>query len=148
MKDWQRRTIGVLTLGGSAIGLVAIFTNIPLFQVDKISLAIVSVFILLFLYGLYVGVLTLESRDSAYSLLLPFWVAQVPVVQSHYFSYGLYTGVKFDVLLKSNADLGFEWSGGAHFTFQLFPGDSLAIGANVAAIVVVSMIWKNRRRAF
>jgi len=146
MKNWQGRAIGVLTLGGSAIGLAAIVTEVPISTLQGLTLLIVAVFAVVFVYGIAVGVLIIEKAEKSLSLALPFWLAQVPVFQSAWITYGLYTGAKFDVLFGSDLNINFVWSGGAHFTFYLFPGDAAAVGVNVVAIVVCYMIWKNRTR--
>ena len=148
MKNWRGRAIGVLTLGGSAIGLAAIVSAVPISTLRGLSLLIVAVFAVVFVYGIVVGVLILEKAEKSLSLALPFWVAQVPVFQSAWITYGLYTGAKFDILFGSDLNINFVWSGGAHFTFYLFPGDPGAVGVNVVALVVCYMISKNRREVF
>jgi len=147
MKTWQRRTIGALMLGGSSIGLAAIASEIPITQLGGVFLMIVVAFVVLFVYGIAVGVLMIENAVGARALALPFWLAQIPVIQSAWISYGLYTGAKVDVLLKSDFDIGFVWSGGAQFSFYLLPGDSGAVGVNLVAAVVSYLLWKNRSAA-
>ena len=148
MNIWQGRIVGVLTLGGSAIALAAIVSGVPILTLRGLTLLIVSIFAVVFVYGIVVGVLIIEKAEKSLPLALPFWLAQVPVFQSAWLSYGLYTGAKFDVLFQSDLDISFVWSGGAHFTFYLFPGDAAAVGVNVVAILVCYMIWKNRKRRF
>ena len=148
MKNWQRRAIGILTLGGSSVGLAAIVSEVPILQLHGVSLLIVAIFGAVFLYGIAVGVLIIEKTDSSLLLALPLWLAQVPVFQSSWISYGLFTGAKFDILFRSDLNINFEWSGGSHFTFYLNPGDSAAVGVNVLAIMICYLIWKSRDRAF
>ena len=146
MKIWQRRVIGLLTLGGSSVGLAAIALETPNSQLQGLTLVIIVLFAIVFLYGIAIGVLIIENDDKSMQLALPFWLAQLPVFQSAWISYGLYTGAKFDILLQSDFNIKFELFGGARFTFYLFPGDSTAFGVNVVAVYISYLIWKNRRR--
>ena len=144
MTDWKRRAIGILTLGGSSVGLAAIASGIAISQLRGLSLLIVVVFAAVFIYGIAIGLLIIEKVDKSMRLALPFWLAQVPVFQSEWVSYGLYTGLKFDVLFQFSLDIRFEWSGGAQFSFFLFPGDPGVVGANLVAVFVSYTVWKNR----
>ena len=139
--------MGVFTLGGSSIGLAAIASEISFSQMAAMSLVLFALFAVLFCFGIAVGVLIIEETRDALSLALPFWLAQIPVFQSPWLSYALYTGAKFTILFESDIDIHFEWAGGSYFNFYLFPGASGAIGVNIVAIVVSYWIWKNRDAA-
>ena len=145
MKNWRERIIGVLTLGGSAIGLAAIVSEVPILTLRGLSLLIIATFAVVFIYGIVVGVLVIEKAEKSLLLALPFWLAQVPVLQSAWITYGLYTGAKFDILFGSDLNINFVWSGGTHFTFYLFPGDAGAVGVNVVAIAISYMIIRNQK---
>lgn len=147
MRKWQRRAVGILTLGGSSVGLAAIASEISFSQLAPLSLVVVAMFAALFCFGIAVGVLIVEDTHDALSLALPFWLAQIPAFQSPWISYELFTGAKFTILFQSALTINFEWAGGSHFNLYLFPGDPGAIGVNIVAIVVSVWIWKNRNTA-
>ena len=147
MKIWLRRSIGVLTLGGSAVGLAAIVSEVPITQLQGLSLVIVSMFAAFFIYGLVIGVLIIENSENSLVLALPFWLVQIPAITTPWISYALFTGAKFDILFQPNLDINFEWAGGARFNFYLFPDASMAIGANVLAVLISYLIWTHRERA-
>jgi hypothetical protein len=147
MNKWQRRAIGILTLGGSSVGLAALLAHVSVSKLHGISLLISTIFAATFVYGITVGVLIIEEKGNSLSLALPFWLAQVPVFQSAWISYGLFTGAKFDILFLSDLTINYELSGGANFSLYLFPEQSTAVGVNVVAIIVCYLISKNRRRA-
>ena len=144
MKNWQRRVIGILTLGGSSAGLGAIATEVPISEIGGFSLLIFAVFSVVFLYGIAVGVLILENAENSLGFALPFWLAQIPVIQFPWVSYRLFTGAKFDIVYLSNHSIDLAWSGGSRVTFLLNTSTDWAIGANVVAIVVSYFIWNVR----
>ena len=143
MSKWKGRIIGVMTLGGSAIGLAAILQESPNWTTYGISMFIFMAFAIVFVYGIVAGVLIIERTERATALALPFWLAQIPVIQSPLITYGLFTGAKFDILIQSGLDIGLTWSAGSSFSFYLLSGNPFAIGVNVVAIGVCYLILKN-----
>ena len=148
MDAWQRRTIGVLTLGGSAVGFTAIIDRVPILEMRGISLVIVGVFAAFFVSGLIIGLFLIEGKKKTLPLAMAFWVAQIPVVSAPFVRYDLFTGTKLDITLSPGLTLNFKWGGGAEFNFNLFQGDSLAIGLNVVAAVIAVLLWRAWKRAF
>lgn len=138
---WKPRAIGVLTLGGSATGLAVMAAQGLGAAAGGLTLAIVAAMCAVFTYGMVVGVLILERNEKSFLLALPFWIAQIPVFESPLLSYALFTGAKFDIVLRADHTVNLEWAGGAHFALLLNSSNGWAVGVNVVAIVVGFMVW-------
>lgn len=144
MNIWLRRTVGVLTLGGSSVGVAAILSQISISQLHGLNFVFIAVFFAVFIFGIAVGALLIENTDNSVPLALPFWLIQVPILKTAWISYGFYTGAKFDIVLESDLTISYVLSGGANFSLYLFPADGTAVGVNVVAIVMGYLLWKHR----
>lgn len=148
MKLWQRRVIGVLMLAGSASGLAIIVLTVSRLQLDPATGLIFLAFFAVFVYGIVVGVLMLRQHRSGSALALPFWLLQIPVLQSKWLTYELFTGLKVDVLFWQDPDLklAFNFQFGAQFEFYIGAGSEFAAGINVIAIFIAWLLWKEAVR--
>jgi len=74
MRLWQRRAIGILTLGGGSVGVAAGLTLL-LMRSNPIEWLICIGFIALYAWGVWCGVRLLESRPGAERSAMKYWVA-------------------------------------------------------------------------
>ena len=65
MKLWQRRTIGILTLGGSFVGVVLAFGELVSSDRPILSRLVVLAFVGLYAWGVWCGAQLLEGADRA-----------------------------------------------------------------------------------
>jgi hypothetical protein len=146
MKNWQRRTLGCLALGGGAVGLAVIFS--ALFTEQPIASKIIVLFSSpLYAWGIWCGVQMLEQQPGALCSNFWFWSIQIPILQSSVLSYlfssGLLIGLWFQFApLKINF---LAWAG-SRFEFTINQPKPLALGFNIVALAVSFFIWRLRRR--
>jgi hypothetical protein len=140
MKIWIRRTLGVLTIGGSFAGigmcLAALVQSPPLFQVF-----VLIVFTLVYAWGICAGVELFENSPYALISNRNFWCIQIPILHTNFFSYVFFCGGFLQVSLKFNpAEYGFQFtifSSQFSLQFGTTPGESPAIGVNLLATAIV-----------
>ncbi len=146
MKVWQRRLIGTFMLGGSFTGIAVISQTALASELDAATTVIAAVFLLLYAYGLVVGLRVLEDQKAAYPLALPFWILQIPVLASPWLTFAMFAGMKVDLTIGPAWKLGFNVQWGAQFGFSALSGSPLVVGVNVFAVWVARLVWKESRR--
>jgi hypothetical protein len=138
MKLWQRRTLGILTLGGGAVGFAAALTLL-LTRSNPIEWLFCIGFIAIYTWGVWCGARLLESQPGAEQSTLKYWLIQIPAFGSPLFGYflasGFHTTVALQIFpLKFNANFLL----GSTFNYSLMQsGNPWFIGVNVFAIGVV-----------
>lgn len=143
MKLWQRRGIGILSLGGGAIG-AALGLQLILSRGHPVEWVICLAFIAIYVWGVWCGTKLLEGDDQALRPLLKYWALQVPTFGSPILGYFLESGF--------HATVSFQFwpphiSGnmviGSSFNYSLMQaGTPWSIGVNVFALVV--SVWLYR----
>ncbi|MEX0706756.1 MAG: hypothetical protein WD078_02240 [Woeseia sp.] len=146
MKSWQRRTIGILTLGGAATGITIVLSQMVQSQLSIGAFIVSSIFLAICGLGIAAGVFVLEDDDRANQFAIPFWLLQVPVLSSAWISYEMSTGARFNVLINSGLDFRVIWGVGSQFSLYLFPEAPLNIGVNAIAIVVCLALVRARSK--
>lgn len=150
MDNWQRRALGILAIGGGAIGLSSSMMAV----LQGRGLATTNLFVIalgmgFFLWGVWCGVQMIEVSAQAVRRNAFFWLAQVPLLQTPILGYTAFCGAQLQVFIKlSPIDATFAGSVlGAQFGLNLGqPGARIAIGINVlAAGVAFWLIEKNER---
>lgn len=111
MKDWQRRVLGVLALGGGATGLSYMASAALLGQAlaasEYLLVAVAGAF---FLWGVWCGLQMIEGRPRANFTNAIFWLAQVPLFQTPAVVYSAICGAHLQLFVKlSPVELGFTW---------------------------------------
>lgn len=148
MKIWQRRTLGILALGGGALG-ATICTSL-LFQ-DQPILA--YVFILagfaVYCWGVWCGVKMLESNPDAVRSNRNFWAIQIPAFQIPLLGYTFSCGALLDVYVRpSPLKLGVDWFLGSRFNYSLLqPGTPTVFSINLFALAMFLFLLSKGRAA-
>jgi hypothetical protein len=140
MKIWQRRLLGILSIGGGGTGFTITLVS-ALGQRTLMAWVLCAVFLGLFAWGIWCGVRVLEAHPDAVRSLRRFWIAQVPVIATPWVSYTLACGFHATVRLKL-APLAFDanFALGSTFNGSLLQYDPpTQLGVNLFALAIV--IW-------
>ncbi|MYM38013.1 hypothetical protein [Duganella qianjiadongensis] len=146
MNQWIRRGLGILALGGGAIGLSGGMMTTMQAPATLASVLIIFPAMAFFLWGIWCGVQMLEAGAQAVHCNAIFWLVQVPIIQGSSFGYLAFCGAQIQVFLKTNpAELGFFASMfGAQFGVYL--GRALersAFGINLFAVAMVFLLLRS-----
>lgn len=139
LNNWQRRGLGVLSIGGGAIGLGSSMVAVLKGQVVTSNILPFTLGLAFFLWGIWCGVRMLEGGRRALYHNAIFWLAQVPLLQTPIFGYALFCGAQLQLFLKlSPFEVGFFGSLlSAQFSLNLGqPGARFAIGVNLVALCI------------
>ncbi|HVI57759.1 MAG TPA: hypothetical protein VM619_02645 [Luteimonas sp.] len=147
MQIWQRRILGILAIGGSALG-IAIGVQAAGSSGNVVAWLVIAPFILLYLWGIWCGVSLIEQKAGALRSNLVFWGLQVPLFQSPYAGYlftsGFFTTVTFQ---PSETRLGFLFWLGSKFEISLMQADKpLVFGMNLFALAVALFLYRQLRK--
>lgn len=147
LSNWQRRGLGILAIGGGAIGVASSMTALLHGQVPRANNILpFTLAMAFFLWGIWCGVQMLEGGRRALVRNALFWLAQVPLLQTSVFGYTVFCGAQLQVFAKlSPFQVGFFGSGfGAQFSLNLGqPGARFAIGVNLVALCI--SFWLMRK---
>src|SRR5688500_19869003 len=77
MNILQRRTLGVLALGGGAVGFAAGIALL-LSRTNPLEWAFCIAFCTLYAWGIWCGIRLLEGKPGAERANLKFWLVQIP----------------------------------------------------------------------
>jgi len=140
LSNWQRRGLGVLSIGGGALGfgssMTAVLQGQELAPTNIVPFALGMGF---FLWGIWCGVQVLEGTRNALYRNVIFWFVQTPLLQTPFLGYTVFCGAQLQVFAKlSPFQVGFFGSGfGAQFSINLGqPGARFAIGINLVALCI------------
>lgn len=138
MKLWQRRTVGILTLGGGAIGLAAGLTLL-MSRSNSIEWLLCIAFIAVYVWGIWCGARLLEGAVGAERSTLKYWLVQVPTFTSPFLGYFLSSGFHSTVALQiAPLKLTASFMTGSSFTYSLMqPEQPWSIGFNLFAAAIV-----------
>jgi hypothetical protein len=147
MKLWQRRAIGILTLGGGAIGIAAAITLL-LTRKNPIEWIFCLAFMALYAWGVWCGVRLLEGQIGAERSALKYWLAQVPTFGSPVLGYFLSSGFHTTVSLQLSP---FKVNGtfllGSMFNYSLLqPEQPWFIGINLFAAAIAWCLVRSASR--
>lgn len=150
MKIWQRRGLGILALGGSAIGLGSCPAALASQAPGLVGNAVILLGAALFAWGLACGVWMLEGKPEAASRNAWFWLMQGPLVQTPVFGYMGFCGARLHLLVKlSPVEFGFAANVlGTQFGLNFGPpGQRIVFGVNVLALALAAFINRSAARA-
>lgn len=140
LADWQRRALGLLSIGGGAVGLSSSMATAVKGGVMHGGSSFAMILgLVFFLWGMWCGIQMIESRGHALLRNSIFWLAQIPVFNTPVFSYSAFCGLQFQLLIKlQTLDVGFIGSiFGAQFSINFGQtGLPLSVGANVVALLI------------
>jgi hypothetical protein len=143
MKTWQRRSLGILTLGGGATGATITLVAV-LGATTLLNWIVLVAFLALYAWGVWCGLRILEAQAGAERSALVYWMLQVPVLGSPLVSYLFANGFHAIVTLQLwPMQLGAESMIGSKFNFFLFKwGTPWMVGVNLFAAGV--SVWLAR----
>ena len=146
MSAWLRRTSGILTLGGGALGITLILTQLMAGYPGSIGLLISVAFIGAYSWGIAAGVLLLEGSKEGLDLSLPYWLAQIPQFSSPWLLFEFSSGARFVVFFRQG-DFHVNAIVGSHFNFFIGSVGAWSVGVNVLAITMFALLLRARRSA-
>lgn len=133
MNTWVRRTIGILTLGGSFTGL-ALSTQLAQQQHQALALVFTFLFALVYAWGTWCGLIILESGKAAARQACVFWGLQIPHLMSPVAGFSLTSGAAVMVSYAGSTGIAFKADIGSHFQYSLLQGLPFSIGINLFAL--------------
>lgn len=146
MKLWQRRVLGILAVGGGAIGLSVALTALVQ-RTNPVEWLFCAGFASIYGWGLWCGVKLLEGAPGAERANLKFWLIQVPAFSSPVFGYFLSSGFHLTLSLQpSSLHVRVNFLLGSFFNYSLLQHDvPVSIGVNVFALGVVCWLGRHLR---
>jgi hypothetical protein len=154
MELWQRRTLGILALGGGVAGLLKVIN--VLFSGSSVELWITAfVAVLLFGGGVWCGLRLLEGQPGAESPNMAFWCLQIPIINSPLVGYDFYTTLRGVLSIKFVADdlgeyhlkFGAFADLGGNFSWSVLRFDGeWKFAINLVAVVAVCLLARSLRR--
>ncbi|MFY7865681.1 hypothetical protein [Roseateles sp.] len=142
--------LGLLGIGGGAVGLVALGSTIANTAVGAMDGVIMAFAGLLYVFGGYCGVAALRKAPGWLHFNQLFWAIQVPVISSPLASYFFATGGFLSIWLQVYPPIhgGFNFMVGSSFTINFFASSPVAFGVNVfAAAIAVYLARLGKARA-
>ena len=146
MEPWQRRVIGILTLGGGAIGFAAAL-GLLLSRSNPLEWLFCLLFMAAYAWGVWSGMRLLESQPGAERSTLKYWLIQVPTFSSPILGYFMSSGFHTTATLQlSPFNFNANFLLGSSFNYSLMQSDKpWSIGINVFAAVIAW--WLSRKIA-
>ena len=147
MKIWQRRAIGILTLGGGSVGIAA--TIALLFtRTNPIEWIFCVAFMMVYAWGVWCGVRLLERQPGSERSTLKYWLIQIPTFGSPLIGYFLSSGFHTTVSLQiAPFKLNANFLLGSTFNYSLLQAEQpWLVGVNVFALVVAWLLARTVRQ--
>jgi hypothetical protein len=142
----QRRILGITSIGGGALGITVVVSNLNqdsgiLYWIFCLS------FIALYIWGCWCGILLIENSPTSLQLNRRFWFIQIPVFMSPILGYSFSSGAYFNVWTSlTHFRLGADWYLGSHFNYSLLQSDKpFLLGVNLLALGVFIYLSKKIR---
>lgn len=142
MPTWFRRTCGILSLGGGAIGAAVVLSQLSaaFAPIRWGSALLYAIALLLFVLGMVAGLLVLEQNRLGTLLSIAYWAIQVPAFSSPWFTFQLVSGAQLGVIF-GNGGLHFTATAGSQINFFFFNDQlPLAVGINILALVILALL--------
>ena len=147
MRLWQRRTLGILALGGGFVGL-ALGSQMPMNTDLSVPARVLTLpFMALYGFGIWCGLGMLESRPGTVALNRLFWLLQIPYIMSPVAGYLFASGAMAYASFAPGSGFGAMARFGSQFQYSLFElFRPFAIGVNLVALAVFAFLtWELRR---
>lgn len=141
--------LGVIGIGGAALGLMAVATSASQGKVGIIGSLILVAMAAMYVFSGYCGVRSLQRRYGWVRLNQVLWAMQVPVIFSPLISYSFSSGAFLIAWIQFNPTfyLGFQGMFGSYFTFNFFKPDTLKLGFNILALGITYYLARVQRNA-
>jgi hypothetical protein len=146
MSPSVHRGAGVLALAGSGAGIAAALPQVLVEGLPWGTRIVLLFFIAASLVGLVAGTLTLEgSVRSGATMMIGYWLLQIPVVLSETLSYQFSAGAHLTVIVVPA--LSVTWGVGTTFNLSGGKTGAFAFGFNVIATALFITFVRVRARA-
>lgn len=147
MNKLLRRGLGVLDLGGSFLGLVLGLT-LFLQHISLLTILLEIPFLALYCWGIWCGIRTLENHSKALRSNLWFWLVQIPLIKSYFFSYWFASGaLLFVTYVPAGGNVSFTARVGSEFQYSFFKPQPFQLGINFFALAIcIVLLWRGRGR--
>jgi hypothetical protein len=147
MKPWLRRTIGILTLGGSFVGVTVAFQFLLGGTQPLVGNLITLAFVATYGWGVWVGLRLIEQAPRASDMGGIYWLLQVPQFSSPLAGYLFSSGTQLFVQYTVGASLGISWQLGSRFEYSLLEsGKPWTIGINLGALAIAFVLYADSLR--
>ena len=143
MRRWQKRALGVVTLGGAATGFLMTVTSLSSAK-NALTLSVGLVFATIFAWGVWCGMHILEGDENAENAAMWYWSIQVPSIESPMITYSLSSGLYGGAKLKFIPSISIWVDGAIGSSFRFWLGQAGApwvIGMNLAAAAIVAWLF-------
>lgn len=143
MPLWARRVLGVLALGGGATGVTIVLQQL-LQSSNPIEWLFYAVFIGMYAFGVWCGILMLEGRENALRKNAVYWLLQIPVFSTYVFGYMFIGGFHLTAWYEwVGSGFGMDFLIGSTVSFNVMKTpDHSFIGVNLFALAIT--FWLNR----
>jgi len=147
MKIWQRRAIGILTLGGGSVGIAATIALL-LTRTNPIEWIFCVAFMMVYAWGVWCGVRLLEGQPGSQRSTLKYWLIQIPKFGSPLLGYFLSSGFHTTVSLQiAPFNLNANFLLGSTFNYSLLQAQQpWLVGVNVFALVIAWLLARAVRQ--
>lgn len=144
MKRWQRRTLGLLDIGGSSLGITVALMQA--WQTEStLGLLLVGIALAMYVCGMACGVALFEHHPRAERANFWFWLVQVPIISSPLISY-MFTAGAFALVRVNFWPFGYSANAmlGSQFNFTLGTQVPWGIGVNAVALFICWWLWRRQ----
>ena len=144
MEVWIRRYVGLLSISGSTLGVVAIAGYFSL-QLELSKWIVLFTVCIFYIWSAYVGLRIIEGTREISMLLQALTVQflQVPIISFPALTYQLASGFHLDFIYSTYEGLKFSIKLGSISKFGFLEGGELVVvGINIAALVSMILIAK------
>lgn len=136
MKTWQRRLTGILTLGGSFLGITLALQNIQQ-SPQLFSIIFTGTFLAIYCWGAWCGLALLEQKMNAAGFASVFWLLQIPYFMSPVIGGSFSSGASIIVYYAFGSGSGWRLQFGSRFDYSFMqPDQPFIIGLNLFALLV------------
>jgi hypothetical protein len=138
MNAWFRRLLLILTIGGGFVGIVSTITFFP--EANKvIAYIMLGAFIVLYGYGIFVG-LKLSESPAPLGHLRVYFALQIPLISSPVVAYRFCSGLQATIAIIPPT-LGWDSRLGSEWHFAISSSDRWGIGVNLVALAIMFLLY-------
>lgn len=146
MKTWQRRILGILTLGGGAVGFTVAASLLT--TLSGMNAVLCVAIIALYAWGVWCGIKMLECQPGWEGPAIGYWMAQIPAFGSPLLGYFVSSGFHVTTTMQfSPWQFDINFLVGSTFSYSfMHPEQPWLVGVNLFALAVVMWLMRSRRQ--
>ena len=135
--------LGLLTFLGSLAGLISALSRFSNYSGNILTEFLALIGCVYFVTGIILGAILINRRSRFRYEHVIFWCAQIPVLESSYFSFHVVTGFLMAIWLRLDvADAGYGLGFVSQLEISIMTGGPMVVGVNIAPIVVVYLLLR------